>query len=218
MKLIQQIRSVLSFIFHGIYWKIFNIKSGSRFYNSEVSRKVILAKNVMRRSHTEIGVDFSLGDYSYISSQVTHIESAHIGKFYSITRQTIIGIGGHNYNWVTTHPILSAKEYNIITDKPSPQKAPPKIGNDVWVGINSIIFRGVTIGDGAVIAAGSVVTKDVEPYSIVGGVPAKHIRCRFDKEIIQKLLEIKWWDWDINKIKEESAYMYDIDLFLERNY
>ena len=76
------------------------------------------------------------------------------------------------------------------------------IGNDVWIGDRATILSGVRIGDGAVIGAGSVVTKDVEPYSIVAGNPARPKRTRFDEETIKKLLEIKWWDWPVEKIND----------------
>src|SRR5690606_15275799 len=111
-----------------------------------------------------------------------------------------IGVGNHNYNWLTTHPFLVSSEYGFIKeDLAEPQKHAPVIGNDVWIGINSIIQRGVTIGDGAVIASGSVVTKDVVPFSIVAGIPAKHIKFRFSDIQIQQLMKICWWNWDIEK-------------------
>ena len=75
------------------------------------------------------------------------------------------------------------------------------VGNDVWIGYDAVIMAGVTIGDGAIIGTRAVVTKDVEPYSIVGGVPAKEIRKRFTPEIIKKLMEIQWWNWPIEKIR-----------------
>lgn len=75
------------------------------------------------------------------------------------------------------------------------------IGNDVWIGYDAVIMAGVRIGDGAIIGTRAVVTKDVEPYSIVGGVPAKEIRKRFAPEVIQKLIEIQWWNWPIEKIR-----------------
>ncbi len=90
------------------------------------------------------------------------------------------------------------------------------IGNDVWIGANVIITQGVKIGDGAIIGAGAVVTRDVEPYSMVGGVPAKHIKYRFSKEIVNKLLDIKWWNWDVDLIKERMKDFYDVEKFVER--
>ena len=93
----------------------------------------------------------------------------------------------------------------------------PIIGNDVWIGLNVIIMRGVVIGDGAVVAAGSIVTSNVEPYSIVAGIPAKHIRFRFSDYQIRKLKEIKWWDWEENKIKENVELFYSIDAFIIRH-
>ena len=78
-------------------------------------------------------------------------------------------------------------------------------------------MRGVVIGDGAVIAAGSVVTKNVEPYSITAGIPAKHIKYRFNKDQISNLITIKWWDWNDDKIKKNSELFYDIDEFIEKH-
>ena len=81
------------------------------------------------------------------------------------------------------------------------------IGNDVWIGYEAVIMAGVHIGDGAIIAARAVVTKDVPPYTIVGGTPAKEIRKRFDTEVIQQLLKLKWWDWSTNKIRQCLPYI-----------
>ena len=90
------------------------------------------------------------------------------------------------------------------------------ISNDVWIGANAIILRGVKIGDGAVIRAGAIVTKDVRPYSIVGGVPAQLIKWRFPREIREKLLKIKWWDWFGEKIKENIFICFMLfKLFVE---
>ena len=79
------------------------------------------------------------------------------------------------------------------------------IGNDVWIGYDAVIMAGVTIGDGAIIGTRAVVTKDIEPYSIVGGVPAKEIRKRFAPDVIKRLLEIKWWDWPVGRIKSSIS-------------
>lgn len=94
------------------------------------------------------------------------------------------------------------------------------IGNDVWIGYEAVILSGVTIGDGAVIGARAVVTKDVPPYTIVGGVPAKPIRRRFDDETAEKLRRISWWDWDEERIKRSIADIQsgNLEALLEENY
>lgn len=91
-----------------------------------------------------------------------------------------------------------------------------KIGNDVWIGANVSLRGGIEIGDGAVIGANALVTKDVQPYEIVGGVPAKHIRFRFDKETISALCKLRWWEWPREKIEENIEYFYDPKTFLKR--
>jgi carbonic anhydrase/acetyltransferase-like protein (isoleucine patch superfamily) len=92
------------------------------------------------------------------------------------------------------------------------------IGNDVWIGYDALILSGVTIGDGAVIAARSVVTKDIEPFSIVAGVPARHIRYRFSEEIIASLQEISWWNWPREKVDSAMHLIQssDVDGFIKR--
>jgi virginiamycin A acetyltransferase len=96
--------------------------------------------------------------------------------------------------------------------KTYPVKGDTVIGNDVWIGYNATIMPGVRIGDGAIIATNSTVVKDVDPYSIVGGNPAKEIRKRFSKEKIEKLLEIQWWNWEIEKITENLSILTDNNL------
>lgn len=199
------------------FWKYKNFKYDLKIYNSNLSPRTILGKKTMVRNRTEVG-NISLGDYSYISGPGSYIEEAVIGKYCSIARQVVIGVSGHNYEWVTTSPIITSTEYGFVDKSvPEPQKSIPIIGNDVWIGMNVIIMRGVNIGHGAVIAAGSVVTRDVAPYSIVGGVPAKHLRFRFTEKQIEELLKIKWWDWDESKIRTEIPLFYEIDLFIEKN-
>lgn len=128
-----------------------------------------------------MGSDIVIGDYSYVSGPRSYVESARIGKFCSIARQTVIGVGNHDHTMVTTHPFFLSPEHGDIvpTRRETPQRDAPIIGNDVWIGINSIVMGGVTIGDGAVVAANSVVTRDVLPCTIVGGAPARHLKDRF---------------------------------------
>lgn len=204
------IRKILLFF----YWTYRNMREGLMIYNKSISPKNKIGKKVMIRKGTEIGC-IEIGDYSYISGPNSYVEEAIIGKYCSIARQVTIGVSGHNYNWITTSPIITSPKYNFI-DSPQKetQKEPPIIGNDVWIGMNATIMRGVTIGDGAVIATGAVVTSDILPYSIVAGVPAKHIKFRFNREQIEALLEIKWWDWNEEKIKENKDLFYNINDFI----
>ncbi|GAB3932153.1 hypothetical protein GCM10028827_30120 [Mucilaginibacter myungsuensis] len=106
---------------------------------------------------------------------------------------------------------------NFISDNHFKAYDTVSIGNDVWIGSNAIIMDGVTIGNGAVIAANSVVTKDVGDYEIVGGVPAKLIKKRFDENLIMKLNEIEWWDKDEAWIKKNIDNFRDIERFLKQD-
>ena len=124
----------------------------------------------------------------------------YIGKFCSIAGGVEVMLGGnHRIDWVSTFPFghVSQQTFPTYNGEGHPiTKGDVNIGNDVWIGDGATILSGITIGDGAIIATKSVVTKNVEPYSIVGGNPAKYIKHRFSKEIIEKLLEYRWWDLD----------------------
>ncbi len=124
-----------------------------------------------------------------------------IGSFCSIAPGVTILLGGeHHTDWVSTFPFATAYPTPRALEEQRRTKGDVIIGNDVWIGLNSLILSGVTIGDGAVIGAGSVVTKDVPPYAIVGGNPAKLIRYRFAREEIDELMRISWWNWSDEKI------------------
>lgn len=123
-----------------------------------------------------------------------------IGNFCSIARHTAIQEHNHDMKKITTYYI----QQRVFGEKigiDAVSKGPVIIGNDVWVGTQSVILTGVTVGDGAIIATNSVVTENVPPYAIVGGTPAKIIKMRFSEDIVSKLMEVKWWNWDIERIK-----------------
>lgn len=146
--------------------------------------------------------DSVIGRVTYTGAG-TSIMWASIGAFCSISRMVDIGGNQHNYNAVTTMPTYKFEQ--LMTGKiiEHPKEIMIHIGNDVWIGAGASILRkeGLIIGDGAVIGAGAVVTKSVPPYAIVGGVPARVLKYRFTDEIISELLSVKWWNWSIEKIK-----------------
>jgi acetyltransferase-like isoleucine patch superfamily enzyme len=134
-----------------------------------------------------------------------------IGSFCSIAENIHVFLGGdHRTDWATTYPFghINQTIFNEFNGKGHPAtKGDVKIGNDVWIGANATIMSGVEIGDGACIASNSVVTKSVEPYSIVGGNPAKNLRKRFEDDIIEQLIELSWWDMDDYFINKMSPYL-----------
>lgn len=158
-----------------------------------------------------------IGEHTYIASKnFPSKKRAKIGKYCSIAREVLIAPGDHPVHLLTTHPIsysstafcpffvdIKAPKDKAIQHEPYERV---NIGNDVWVGQRAIIMDGVNIGDGAVIGAGAIVTKDIQPYAIAVGVPAKVIKYRFSSEIIEKLLELKWWDYPEKFIVNELPF------------
>lgn len=134
-----------------------------------------------------------------------------VGSFCSIAANVNIYLGGnHRVDWVTTYPFghIHRDTFNTFNGKGHPaSKGDVIIGNDVWIGSNVTIMSGVTVGDGAVIANNSHVVKNVDPYSLVGGNPAKLIRYRFTQEQIDQLLKIKWWEWKDSKINSYTSLL-----------
>jgi acetyltransferase-like isoleucine patch superfamily enzyme len=131
-----------------------------------------------------------------------------IGNFCSIAEGVKILVSGeHCISRVSSYPFF-AHFLNKNLEKDTFTKGEVRIGNDVWIGAKALILSGVNIGDGAVIAAGALVTDDVAPYSVVGGVPAKYIKPRFSDEISSALLEIKWWHWDDDLIHDRIEDFY----------
>lgn len=164
-------------------------------------------------------VNTSFGRYSYCGYNCTLI-NCDIGRFCSISDNVVVGMGNHPLDWTSTSPAfyhgkesipknLANLNYNFAAKR-------TVIGNDVWIGTHVLIKGGIKIGTGAVIGMGSVVTKDVEPYTIVAGNPAKVIRKRFSDDEINKLLSSNWWEADVSVLKKVSQYADEPMLFLEK--
>lgn len=128
-----------------------------------------------------------------------------IGSFCSISKNVRIITGGiHPSDWVSTYPIRDYLHVDIPYDGMPTSKGEIHIGHDVWIGTGVTILSGITIGSGAIIAAGSIVAKDIPAYTISAGIPAKVKKYRFTENQINELLKIKWWEWDVEKIKKNT--------------
>lgn len=138
-----------------------------------------------------------------------------IGSYCSIAfGVTIIASGEHNFKGVANYPFRA--RFFGDGDRDTYSKGRVEIGNDVWIGARATILSGVRIGDGAVIGAGAVVVNDVPSYAIVGGVPARVIKFRFDADVIERLLEICWWDWEPELVKQNMDLFYsDVRMFIK---
>lgn len=145
-----------------------------------------------------LGSNISIGKYSYIVSG-TIGPGTQIGRYCSIAQNVYIGTLNHPITWLSTSTFQYSGAFADTVGHSIKDDVNTKavvIGNDVWIGVNVIIKNGVKIDDGSIIGAGAIVTKDVPPYAIVGGNPARIIKYRFKDEIIKELLEIKWWEYD----------------------
>lgn len=144
-----------------------------------------------------------IGRGTYVGG--ARLQNCTVGAFCSIGTRTRIGaLGRHPTRWLSTHPAffspLGQAGFTFVDRSHFEELAHVTVGNDVWIGAGAMILDGVRIGDGAIVAAGAVVTTDVAPYAVVGGVPARFIRSRFDEPSIRVLLDMRWWDWSMDKI------------------
>jgi len=181
--------------------------------DSFVGKNAVLFRDVLLQNT-------KINDYSYVQSN-SMLMNSNISKFCSIASNVQIGLQEHPLNMVCSNPIFydNTQPLPFFFAKKKIFKNDGEITNvdaDVWIGYGTIVKSGVTIGIGAVIGAGAVVTKNVEPYSIVAGVPAKHIKYRFEKEIRDELIKSKWWVLDEERLKKLAPYFNDPKLFLEK--
>ncbi len=197
-----------------------DIRNGLPIPESAIIKQSSIIGNVKVGEHTYIegahihGPKVTIGDYTTLNpdSIAIHSDKAAvvIGKFCSIARKVDIQEWNHCSKRLTTS-FFPPKTFGYNFLDYMETKGDIVIGNDVWVGAQSLILSGVTIGDGAIIGANTVVSKDVPPYAIAVGSPSKVVSYRFDEDVITKLLEIKWWDWDMSKLNKHK------ELFLKSN-
>jgi len=173
-----------------------------RFRHARISYGVVVGPNChlgqrVRIHENAILANTDIGDYSYVGGG-SRLQNCRIGKYCSLGPEVQVGLGIHPTDRISTYPgfysARSAAALRLGEDSRVREFEQVRIGHDVWIGNRATIMDGVEIGNGCVVAAGSIVTADVEPYSIVGGVPAKLIRKRFDPGQIALLQELKWWD------------------------
>lgn len=193
----------------------------SKFFKKIIRGKSILNSKINSTAKIYSGTSFynsNIGRYSYVGYDC-EVYNCDIGSFCSIANGFIAGGAKHPIDWVSTSPVFynvnGGTGYHLGNNEIELVKR-TIIGHDVWIGSRVIVMQGVKIGNGAIIGAGSVVTKDVPPYAIVAGCPAKVIRYRFDDNIINKLETLKWWNLSDNQLTKLSKWIGNPIVFIER--
>ena len=173
----------------------FNVNTNNNIKSSLVCLSSIKGHHIEVMDNSIIDQGSDLSSYTYVGMNSAITKSA-IGRYCSIGNNVSIGPGEHDLSRISTNILFSSSPFDELTQKEC------IIGHDVWIGVDSIIKRGVKIGNGAVIGANSVVTKDVPSYAIVAGSPAKILRYRFSKEKIANILASKWWEHDLEQAQQ----------------
>ena len=196
--------------------------------HSTLSLKILFDSKTSFEGYNKIGeanvCSSTIGFGTYFISG--DLRNSVIGRFCSIGNNVIVITSNHPSDFVSTYPgffktqnkgiynfetNLSFNEHKLTADGHS-----IVIGNDVWIGDNVTFLGGVSIGDGAIIGANALVTKDVPPYCVVGGVPAKVIKTRFNVNLIDRLMSIKWWNWDLERLNRYSMYFSNVEMLLQK--
>ena len=181
--------------------------------------RLCFLKNVVTNPNIEVGDYTYYDDFQSVANFEKNVkyhfdfvgDKLIIGKFCMIASGVTFIMNGANHlsRSVSAYPfaIFGADWAGAMEGRAYPNKGNTVVGSDVWIGYGATIMPGVTVGDGAIIATKSVVTSDVPPYAIVGGNPARVIRMRFSEERIEELLELRWWDWPVDKITEKLSWL-----------
>ena len=194
-RIFKDVKSIFSLIIKKILLILYNyINNNDISLFAECSYKLSISnRNIIIKNGTVSTSSLKIGDFSYIGYNC--FLSADLGRYCSVGNSVSIGPGEHPLNYPSTNSIFFQPSDDLC-------KEDCVIENDVWIGTGAVILRGVRLGNGCVIGASAVVTSDVEPYSIVAGVPAKFIRYRFSREKISMLLESEWWQFDPHEAKK----------------
>lgn len=175
--------------------------------SSQVSAKAKIKHPIDIADGVVVYGSCAIDSFTYVNVGSVIFANTKIGAFCSIGRNAQIGLAKHPVDFLSTHPFQFSdglfkhiKGYSQLQSTKWTFHQPTEIGSDVWIGAGALISSGVKIGHGAVVAAGAVITSDVGPYEIVGGIPAKVIRKRFSEDLIAKLLELRWWEWELESL------------------
>ena len=223
MKRIMTGKLIRSFIPSFLKRKLVHLYLKAKYKTIKIGQNSRVTMNCIFGEYVTIYDNVSLhkcvvGDFTFIASD-SLIYNTKIGKFCSIASGVKCGLGIHpSRTFVSTHPAFySTKKQAQITfaDKCYfEENKSVLIGNDVWIGANAVLLDGIKVGDGAIIAAGAVVTKNVPPYAIVGGVPAKIIKFRFRSDQIEFLMKFKWWEKEVGWLRKNWRLFHNVDEFI----
>lgn len=217
--LVERTLSVLGYpsVTHGWATRYFDGTSLEIAPSARIAIGCLLRGRIELRPHTRLSRgcvltgEVTVGEWTNLEPNCDLIGDVEVGKYCAIARRATFQQTNHE----TAKPSLQIRFYDEVLDSdlPPTDDGPIEVGNDVWIGTRATILSGVTIGDGAIVGAGAVVTSDVEPYAVVAGVPAERIGWRFPREIREKLLELEWWEWDEETLRDRRAFF---DRKLER--
>ncbi len=174
-------------------YKKYNRINQTNIRSDDASLKAYYGRGVSIADTVVVTSDVSIGKYTYVNPHST-LENCTVGNYCSISSGVNICPGEHDLHAISTHPFFARNEI--------PKRAPVVIGHDVLISLNAVVLKGVHVGNGAVIGAGAVVTKNVEAYEIVGGVPARHIGWRFDPETRDRIEQSMWWEKEPDEVRE----------------